>query len=134
MWGAFHNFVFVKIRKQYPYQARKVMSSIWGAGQMSFSKFIVVVDEDVNVHDEQDVMFHVGANVDPRRDTVIVDGPLDILDHAAPFEGAGSKLGIDATRKIPGEGTVRDWPRETGMSDEMRERVEQRWEEFGLSA
>ena len=102
MFVAFNNFVLVKIRKEYPFQARRVMSAIWGAGQMAFTKFIVVVDEDVNVHDEQDVLFHVGANVDPRRDTVIVDGPLDILDHAAPVEGAGSKLGIDATRKLPG--------------------------------
>ncbi|MCK6455928.1 MAG: UbiD family decarboxylase [Phycisphaerae bacterium] len=132
IFGAFHNFAFVKIRKQYPYQARKVMSSIWGAGQMMFTKFIVVVDEDVNVHDEQDVLFHVGANVDPRRDTVIVDGPLDILDHAAPYEGAGSKMGIDATRKIPGEGVVRAWPRELEMSPQVAERVARRWSELGL--
>jgi len=131
-WGAFHNFAFVKIRKEYPYQARRVMSSIWGAGQMAFTKFIVVVDEDVDVHNEQDVMFHVGANVDPRRDTVIVDGPLDILDHAAPCEGAGSKIGIDATRKLPGEGVVRDWPRRLEMSAAVRELVERRWREYGL--
>ncbi len=132
MFGAFHNCVFVKIRKEYPFHARKVMHAIWGAGQMSFSKFIVVVDEDVDVHDEQDVLFHVGANVDPRRDTVIVDGPLDILDHAARFEGAGSKMGIDATRKLPGEGATRRWPAELAMSPEIEARVARRWKELGL--
>ncbi len=131
-WGAFHNFAFVKIRKEYPYQARRVMSSIWGAGQMSLTKFIVVVDEHVDVHDEQAVMFQVGANVDPRRDTVIVEGPLDILDHAAPYCGAGSKIGIDATRKIGGEGVVREWPRELEMSEAVRRLVERRWAEYGL--
>jgi 4-hydroxy-3-polyprenylbenzoate decarboxylase len=131
-FGAFHNCVFVKIRKEYPFQARWVMSAFWGAGQMSFCKLIVVVDEDVNVHDEQDVLFHVGANVDPRRDTVVVDGPLDILDHASPVEGAGSKMGIDATRKIAGEGLIRRWPAELEMSPEIKQRVTQRWRELGI--
>jgi len=132
MFGAFHNCVFVKIRKEYPMQARKVMSSIWGAGQMMFSKMIVVVDDHVNVHDEQDVLFHMGANVDWRRDTVIVDGPCDILDHSTPYYGTGGKIGIDATRKVPGEGLVRDWPDELSMTDETTQLVEQRWKEYGL--
>lgn len=131
-FGAFHNAVFVSIRKAYPMQARKVMSSIWGAGQMMFSKMIVVVDEHVNVHDEQDVLFHVGANVDWRRDTMIVDGPCDILDHATPYYGTGAKIGIDATRKIAGEGLVRDWPDELEMSQEIIALVERRWKEYGL--
>jgi 4-hydroxy-3-polyprenylbenzoate decarboxylase len=132
MFGTFHNCVFIKIRKEYPMQARKVMSSIWGAGQMMLSKLIVVVDEHVNVHDEQDVLFHVGANWDPRRDTVIVDGPLDILDHAAPYCGAGGKMGIDATKKIEGEGVVREWPDELEMPDTLKELIERRWSEYGL--
>lgn len=132
MFGAVHNCVFVKIRKEYPYQARKVIHSLWGAGQMMFSKFIVVVDEQVDVHDEQQVLFQIGSNVDPRRDTFLSDGPLDILDHAAPFEGAGGKMGIDATRKIPGEGLIRRWPMELEMSQEIRQRVSQRWPELGL--
>ena len=131
-WGAFHNFCFVKIHKEYPLQARKVASSIWGAGQMMFSKFIVIVDHDVDVHDEQAVMFAVGANVDPRRDTFLVDGPQDILDHAAPYLAAGSKMGIDATRKTPGEGIVRDWPKMLVMSDEVRRLVDGRWREYGI--
>lgn len=132
MFGAFHNCAFVKIRKEHPMQARRVMSAIWGAGQMSFCKMIVVVDEHVNVHDEQEVLFHLCANVDWRRDTMIVDGPCDILDHATPYYGAGSKIGIDATRKIPGEGQIREWPEEMRMSEEVRRRVQNRWHELGF--
>jgi 4-hydroxy-3-polyprenylbenzoate decarboxylase len=132
-FGAFHNFVFVKIRKEYPYQARKVMSSIWGAGQMMFSKFIIVVDEDVNVHDEQEVLFRIGSHVDPRRDTLLVDGPIDILDHASPYYGAGSKMGIDATKKLPGEGIVREYPEELAMPREIKEVIDRRWAEYGLA-
>lgn len=132
MFGAFHNCAFVKIRKEYPLQARKVIHSIWGAGQMMFTKFIIIVDEDVDVHNEQDVLFHLGANVDPRRDIVIADGPVDVLDHASPYCGAGSKMGIDATRKIAGEGIVRAWPEELVMSEPIREKVTRRWKEYGL--
>lgn len=131
-FGAFHNFVFVKIAKHYPMQARKVMSSIWGAGQMMFSKFIIVLDEDVNVHDEQEVLFTVGANVDPRRDIMLVDGPVDILDHASPYYGAGAKMGIDATRKIPGEGLVREFPQRLQISDEIQALINHRWPEYGI--
>jgi 4-hydroxy-3-polyprenylbenzoate decarboxylase len=74
----------------------------------------------------------LGANWDPRRDTVVVDGPVDILDHASPYYGTGSKMGIDATRKIEGEGVVREWPDETVMSDEITRLVDQRWAEYGL--
>ncbi len=133
MFGAFHNCVFVKIKKEYPLQARRVMSSIWGAGQMSFCKMIVVVDDHVNVHDEQDVLFHMGANVDWRRDTVIVDGPCDILDHATPYYAAGAKIGIDATRKIAGEGVVREFPDALEMPQNIRDLVEKRWSEYGIS-
>ncbi|UCE60648.1 MAG: menaquinone biosynthesis decarboxylase [Phycisphaerales bacterium] len=132
MFGAFHNCAFVKIHKEYPLQARKVISSLWGAGQMMFAKMIVVVDEHVDVHDEQKVLFHMGANVDWRRDTIISDGPCDILDHSTPYIGSGSKIGIDATRKIPGEGMIRDWPEALEMSAEVRRLVESRWAEYGF--
>ncbi len=132
MFGCFHNCVFVKIRKEYPYHARQVMSAIWGTGQMALTKIIVVVDEHVDVHNEDEVHFHLCANVDPKRDITFADGPLDILDHAAPSSGAGSKMGIDATRKIEGEGTIRDWPEEIEMSAEMKELVTRRWEQYGL--
>lgn len=131
-FGAFHNCAFVKIKKEYPYHARKVMHAIWGAGQMAFTKLIVVVGEGVNVHDEQEVLFHMCANIDPSRDLEQVTGPLDILDHASVAYGGGGKLGIDATRKLPGEGQVRDWPDELVMSEDITRRVARRWEEYGL--
>ncbi|MCL2700500.1 MAG: UbiD family decarboxylase [Phycisphaerae bacterium] len=128
--GAFHNFVFVRIRKAYAGQARKVMHAIWGAGQLACSKIVVVVDESVNVHDPNDVWFAVGANVDVRRDLEHAEGPLDILDHAGEAVGTGAKLGIDATRKLPGEGPTRDWPRPLRMTEEIRRQVDRRWEEL----
>jgi 4-hydroxy-3-polyprenylbenzoate decarboxylase len=131
--GVFHNCAFVKIKKEYPYQARRVMHAIWGAGQMAFTKFIVVVDEHVNVHSEQDVLFHLFSNCDPARDTEIVHGPVDILDHASPDLGAGSKMGFDATVKLPAEGRVRTWPKELEMDQTTKELVNRRWREYGLS-
>jgi 4-hydroxy-3-polyprenylbenzoate decarboxylase len=130
--GAFHNCAFIKIRKEYPYQARRVMHAIWGAGQMSFTKFIVIVNEHVNVHDEQDVLFHLFANCDPERDSEIVHGPLDILDHASPEFGTGSKIGFDATVKLAGEGKVRMYPQELAMDGKTKELVSRRWKEYGL--
>lgn len=130
--GVFHNCAFVKIRKEYPQQARRVMHAIWGAGQMAFTKFIVVVDEHVDVHNEQDVMFHLFANCDPLRDVEIVKGPVDILDHASTDYGWGGKIGFDATEKWAGEGKVRPWPRELSMDAATRELVDRRWREYGL--
>ncbi|MAE60528.1 MAG: menaquinone biosynthesis decarboxylase [Planctomycetaceae bacterium] len=136
MFGAFHNCAFVQIKKAYPFHARRIMHAIWGAGQMSWTKFIVVVDHDVDVHDHEQVMFHVGANCDPGRDLEIVTGPLDILDHAAPQMGAGHKMGIDATTKLPTETAnghaVRPFPARLSMSEAIRQQVESRWAELGL--
>ena len=130
--GAFHNCAFIKIQKQYPFQARRVMHAIWGAGQMSFTKFIIVVDEHVNVHDEQDVLFHLFSNCDPARDSEIVKGPVDILDHASPVMGAGSKIGFDATVKLPAEGTVRKWPAELEFDAATLSLIERKWQEYGI--
>ncbi|MBB6431190.1 UbiD family decarboxylase [Algisphaera agarilytica] len=136
MFGCFHNCAFIKIKKEYPLQARRVMHAVWGAGQMAWTKSIVVVDDDVNVHDHEEVLFHLLANADPGRDIEFANGPLDILDHAAPRLGAGTKIGLDATRKIPGEevngNPVRDWPTILNMSDDIRQRVSERWSEYGL--
>lgn len=121
--GVFHNLVFVSIRKTYPMQAYKVMHGLWGMGQMMFAKYIVVVDDDVDVHNTSDVLFHLGANTDPERDTVFTKGPADVLDHATPGIAVGSKLGFDATRKLAGEGFRRAWPPSIRMSDEVRQRV-----------
>jgi 4-hydroxy-3-polyprenylbenzoate decarboxylase len=130
--GTFHNCVFVKIKKEFPMQARRVMHAIWGAGQMSFTKFIIVVDEHVDVHSETDVLFHLFANCDPQRDMELVRGPVDILDHASPELGVGSKIGFDATIKIAGEGTVRRYPQELSFDKATEELVGRRWKEYGF--
>lgn len=97
LFGCFHNCAFVQIRKAYPMQARRVMHSIWGAGQMAWTKMIVVVDDSVDVHDEPAVWRAVFERCHFGRDVERVQGPLDILDHAAPWLGAGTKIGFDAT-------------------------------------
>jgi len=129
--GAFHNVCIVSIRKAFPGHARKVMNAIWGLGMLSLTKGVVVVDEHVNVHDYAEVMFYVGANVDPKRDVVITEGPLDHLDHAPTLQFFGGKIGIDATAKGPLEG-AREWPPEIEMSADVRERVDRRWVEYGI--
>ena len=91
LFGVFHNFALVSIDKRYPYHAKKIMHSLWGLGQLMFSKIIIVVDKDVDVQNVDEVLFRVGSNVDPKRDVTIVEGPVDVLDHAAPLMGAGSK-------------------------------------------
>jgi 4-hydroxy-3-polyprenylbenzoate decarboxylase len=131
--GAFHNLAIVSIRKAFPGHARKVMHAIWGLGMLSLTKGIVIVDQHVDVHDYAEVMFYVGANVDPKRDVVIGEGPLDHLDHAPTLQFVGGKIGIDATAKGPLEGT-REWPPEIQMSTEIRELVDRRWSEYGLDA
>jgi 4-hydroxy-3-polyprenylbenzoate decarboxylase len=131
--GAFHNLAIVSIRKSFPGHARKVMHAIWGLGMLSLTKGIVIVDEHVDVHDYEQVTFYVGANVDPRRDIVITEGPLDHLDHASTLQFVGGKIGIDATAKSPAEG-ARDWPPEIEMSAEVRELVDRRWGDYGLSS
>jgi len=129
--GAFHNLCIVSIRKAFPGHARKVMNAIWGLGMLSLTKGIVVVDEHVDVHDYAEVMFYVGANVDPKRDVVLTEGPLDHLDHAPTLQFFGGKIGIDATAKGPLEG-AREWPPEIAMSDEVKALVDRRWAEYGI--
>jgi 4-hydroxy-3-polyprenylbenzoate decarboxylase len=129
--GAFHNCVIVSIRKRFPGHAQKVMHALWGLGMLSLSKSIVVVDEHVNVHDYEEVFFYVTANVDPKRDVLLTEGPLDHLDHAPTLQFYGGKLGIDATAKGTQEGT-REWPTEIEMSDEIKSLVDSRWGEYGL--
>ena len=131
--GAFHNCCIVSIRKAFPGHARKVMHAIWGLGMLSLTKSIVVVDEWVNVHDYEEVFFVVGANVDPKRDVELSEGPLDHLDHAPTQQFMGGKIGIDATHKGPLEGT-REWPPLIEMSQEVKELVDRRWAEYGLEA
>jgi 4-hydroxy-3-polyprenylbenzoate decarboxylase len=130
--GAFHNCCIVSIRKAFPGHAQKVMHAIWGLGMLSLTKAIVVVDEGVDVHDYDEVLFRVGANVDPQRDVLITEGPLDHLDHAPTRQFYGGKMGIDATHKGPDEGT-REWPPEIEMTPEVKSLVDSRWAEYGIA-
>jgi 4-hydroxy-3-polyprenylbenzoate decarboxylase len=130
--GIFHNLVFVSIDKHYPGQAYKVMNAMWGAGLMSLAKVLVVVDKDVNVRDPQEAWWIALNNIDPERDTRFTMGPVDVLDHSSRAFTYGSKMGIDATRKLPEEGFTRDWPRRMEMDAETRARVDAMWERLGL--
>ena len=125
--GVFHNLVIVSIRKTYPLQAYKIMHGLWGMGQMMFTKYIVVVDHEVNVHNTSEVLFHLLANTDPQRDSLFTRGPSDVLDHATSEIAMGTKQGFDATRKLSGEGFKRPWPPLIRMPPEMRASVAQRF-------
>jgi len=130
--GAFHNLAIVSIRKAFPGHAQKVMHAIWGTGLLSLTKGVVVVDEWVDVHDYSQVMWQVGANVDPERDVMLSRGPLDHLDHAPTRQFVGGKIGIDATAKGPAEGYDRGWPEVIRMSPEICNKVTERAAEFGI--
>ena len=122
--GVFHNLVFVSIRKTYPMQAYKIMHGLWGMGQMMFTKYIIVVDDDVDVHNTSDVLFRLCANTDPQRDSIFTKGPSDVLDHATSEVAMGSKVGFDATRKLAGEGFKRSWPPVIRMDKEVKRKVD----------
>lgn len=131
--GAFHNLAVVAIKKEYPGQAQKVMNAIWGMGQMMFTKAIVVVDADIDPRDMNEVLFRLTSNVDPRRDMLFTDGPLDVLDHSSDRFAYGSKVGIDATRKNKAfDSFKREWPQDLVFPEEILARITQRWDEYGL--
>ena len=130
--GVFHDFVMVSIKKTYPQQAKKVMHAIWGMGQMMFTKMIIVVDEHVDVQKEKEVWWRVFNNIDAKHDIVMVEGPLDALDHSSPMAKWGTKIGIDATKTWPEEGHTREWPDEINMSDDIKKLVDAKWQELGL--
>jgi 4-hydroxy-3-polyprenylbenzoate decarboxylase len=130
--GVFHNCCIVSIDKRFPKHAQKVMSAIWGAGLLSLSKLVVVVDADCDVHDYSEVAWRAFGNVDYAHDLLLTSGPVDHLDHSAYSQFWGGKLGIDATRKLPTEGYARDWPEMLVQDPSVVERVTQRWKEYGL--
>lgn len=130
--GVFHDCVMVSIKKTYPQQAKKVMHAIWGIGQMMFTKMIIVVDEHVDVQKEKEVWWRVFNNIDAKHDIVMVEGPLDALDHSSPMAKWGTKIGIDATKTWPEEGHTREWPDEINMSDDIKKLVDAKWQELGL--
>jgi 4-hydroxy-3-polyprenylbenzoate decarboxylase len=122
--GVFHNLVFVSIRKQYPWQAYKIMHGLWGMGQMMFAKYIIVVDADCDVHNTSEVLFRLCANTDPQRDSILTKNPSDALDHAPNLPNLGTHMGLDATRKLPGEGYHRTWPEMVTLPESVRARVD----------
>lgn len=126
-WGVMHNLMLVSIRKAYPGHARKVMHGLWGMGQAMFTKVIVVVDAEVDVHDYAEVCFRALASIDPRRDFEHVMGPLDQLDHAGLHPSYGGKVGVDATTKWPEEGLTRPWPEALRHDPAALERARALW-------
>ncbi|MFB3850512.1 MAG: menaquinone biosynthesis decarboxylase [Acidobacteriota bacterium] len=126
--GVFHNLVLVSIEKRYPGHARKIMHALWGMGQMMFTKVIVVVDKDVDIHNSSEVVWKVLNHIDPKRDFEFAEGPVDVLDHSSPLLGYGSKVGIDATKKWKEEGFLRQWPDEIKMDKEIEEKMNKVWE------
>jgi 4-hydroxy-3-polyprenylbenzoate decarboxylase len=130
--GIVHNLMIVSIRKSFPGHARKVMNAIWSLGQAMFTKVIVVVDHDVNVHDYREVVWKALCAIDPERDVQFTLGPVDTLDHAARMQDFGSKMGVDATRKWASEGFARPWPDEMVTDEKTKARVEAIWKSLGI--
>jgi 4-hydroxy-3-polyprenylbenzoate decarboxylase len=131
--ATFHNIAFVSIKKKYAGHAYKVMNAIWGLGGLSFTKFVFIFDEDCDVQDIGEVLFRIGANCDPMRDTLQTKGPVDQLDHASIIEGFGGKIGFDCTHKLPGEnGFNRHYPKLITMAEDVRSKVDALWPKLGL--
>ena len=131
--GCSYRMAVVSMKKQYPGHAKRVMFGIWSfLRQFMYTKFIIVTDDDVDVRDWKEVMWALTTRVDPARDTLLVENtPIDYLDFASPVSGLGSKMGIDATNKMPGE-TTREWGTPIRMSDEVKRRVDALWPDLGL--
>ncbi|HKY32295.1 MAG TPA: menaquinone biosynthesis decarboxylase [Candidatus Polarisedimenticolia bacterium] len=130
--GIFHNLAVVKIRKRYPGHGRKVIHAVWGLGQLMFTKVVVVVDDDCDIRNPAELVWRVGTHIDARRDIVVSEGPLDVLDFAGQAPAYGGKLGIDATRKTREEGFTGEWPPIIRMDEEVRRRVDALWPRLGL--
>jgi 4-hydroxy-3-polyprenylbenzoate decarboxylase len=128
--GVFHNCAIISINKSYPGHANKVINAVWGLGQLMFTKFVIIVDSEVDVHNLSAVSWRVFNNTDPSRDCVITKGPLDVLDHASDLLGFGGKMGIDATKKWAEEGFNREWPAEITMSDDIKKKVDEKFRNY----
>jgi 4-hydroxy-3-polyprenylbenzoate decarboxylase len=131
--GWFQGFAIISIKKRYPGQAKKVMMGLWGMGQLALTKMFVVVDEDINVHDINDVIWAITTRADAARDTIIINNtPTDTLDPASPLVNLGSKMGIDATQKTKEEGYEREIQKPVKVDDETRKLVDSRWSQYEL--
>jgi 4-hydroxy-3-polyprenylbenzoate decarboxylase len=131
--GCSYRLAVVAMRKQYPGHAKRVMLGVWSfLRQFMYTKFVIVVDEEVNARDWKDVIWAMTTRMDPARDTVMIENtPIDYLDFASPVSGLGSKIGFDATNKWPGE-TTREWGRPLAMTETVKRRVDALWGELGL--
>jgi 4-hydroxy-3-polyprenylbenzoate decarboxylase len=129
-----YRIAVVSIRKQYAGHARRIMFGVWSyLRQFTYTKFVIVTDDDIDIRNMDDVMWAVSTRADPGRDTTVIENtPIDYLDFASPQSGLGGKLGIDATSKLPSE-TRRDWGRVAVMSPEVNARVDALWKELGLA-
>ena len=132
--GCSYRMAVVSIRKQYPGHAKRVMMGIWSfLRQFMYTKFIVVVDDDVDIRTWEDVIWAITTRMDPSRDTSIVENtPIDYLDFASPVSGLGSKMGLDATNKMPGESN-REWGKPISMTPEVKARIDNLWEDLGIN-
>ncbi len=131
--GWFQGLAIVSIKKRYPGQAKKVMMGLWGMGQLSLTKILIAVDQDVNVHDMNDVIWAVTTRADPKRDTMLIDNaPTDTLDPASPLLNLGSKMGIDATKKMKEEGYERPIQEEAVPNESTVSLVTKKWNEYGF--
>lgn len=130
--GGFHSLAIVSIQKSYPGHGFKIAHAIWGTGLLALTKTVIVVDAHVDVHNYSEVMWRVANNVAPERDVQFVRGPVDALDNSSEYPSFGSKMCIDATRKLPDEGYTRPWPPDISMSKEVIEKVDKIWHELGL--
>jgi len=131
--GWFQGIAIISIKKRYPGQAKKVMMGLWGMGQLSLTKMFVVVDDDVNIHDMNDVIWAVTTRTDAARDTIIIDNtPTDTLDPASPLVNLGSKLGIDATQKTREEGYEREIQQLVKVDEATKNLVDSKWSSYGL--
>jgi len=131
--GWFQGIGIISIKKRYPGQAKKVMMGLWGLGQLALTKFFVVVDDDVNVHDMNEVLWAVTTRADPARDSIIIDRtPTDTLDPSSPLVNLGSKLGIDATQKTKEDGFEREIQELVKVDDATKNLVDSKWPSYGL--
>jgi 4-hydroxy-3-polyprenylbenzoate decarboxylase len=132
--GCSYRLAIVSMRKQYPGHAKRVMMGVWSfLRQFMYTKFVIVVDADINIRNWQDVIWAMTTRMDPVRDTVSIENtPIDYLDFASPVSGLGSKMGFDATTKLPAESS-REWGRPISMSKDVKERIDALWKDLGIS-
>ncbi len=132
--GCSYRMAVVSMKKQFPGHAKRVMMGVWSfLRQFMYTKFIIVTDEDIDIRNWEDVIWAITTRMDPTRDTVMIDNtPIDYLDFASPISGLGSKMGLDATNKMPGE-TDREWGQPITMDAQVKQRIDDLWAELGIT-